>query len=387
MIDQQQFECSVQLIGLLGGVRNAYFLQESDIKRGDFDMVRRLKTGDKRKEFLSFIETYAPQLTSVESKIDSIKYYFDYSSREDDVLNSVVVSTLDISDETDMNDDWLKENLSLCGTYNPGDRSNDMYTVNIVSQMYGLKATLITYVYPVFEDETCGPHTETLLAKFRVCMPGLRFFARKTLKHSENSIIKALFNTSVDLRTLPDSEYKEIVDTAINLGYNIGLMTLDNKTLSKDKMTPEKRGMLMYMALQYKNDPMSSKIYQNMLEEDKMEYESRQIVLSDTVNAYFENATGPSLSGGKKVRKFRSPRLSSSRSRRSPLRSRSLKGGWKSVPKSNPALWRKVLESVKREPGPWAAWKAMKADKIYKEKGGKFLKKQKRNSKSRSSRK
>jgi|694.fasta_scaffold108893_2 hypothetical protein len=384
MIDQKQFECSVQLVGLLGGVRNAYYLQESDIKRGDFDMVRRLKTGDKRKELISFIETYAPQLTSVESKIDSIKYYFGYSSREDNVLTSVVVSTLDISDETDMNDDWLKENLSLCGTYNPSDRSNDMYTVNIVAQMYGLKATLITYVYPVFEDETCGPHTEALLAKFRVCMPGLRFFARKTLEHSENSIIKALFNTSIDLRTLPDSEYNEIVDTAINLGYNIGLMTLNNKTLPKDKMTPEKRGMLMYMALQYKNDPMSSKIYQNMLEEDKIEYESRQNVLSDTVNEYFENNKGPSLQGGgaksRKERKSRSPR----RSRLSLFRSRSLKGGWKSVPKSNPELWQKVLNSVKREPGPWAAWKAIKADKIYKEKGGKFLKS--REKKSRSSR-
>jgi hypothetical protein len=371
MMDQKQFECSVQLVGLLGGVRNAYFLQESDIKRGDFDMVRRLKTGDKRKELISFIETYAPQLTSVESKIDSIKYYFGYSSREDDVLTSVVVSTLDISDETDMNDDWLKENLSLCGTYNPSDRSNDMYTVNIVAQMYGLKAVLITYVYPVFEDETCGPHTETLLAKFRVCMPGLRFFARKTLEHSENSIIKALFNTSIDLRTLPDSEYNEIVDTAINLGYNIGLMTLNNKTLPKDKMTPEKRGMLMYMALQYKNDPMSSKIYQNMLEEDKIEYESRQNVLSDTVNEYFENENGPSLRGGGGLRKERKSRSRSPRLLR--RKNRSLKGGWKSVPKSNPELWQKVLNSVKKEPGPWAAWKAIKADKIYKEKGGKFL--------------
>jgi len=380
MIDQKQFECSVQLVGLLAGVRNAYFLQESDIKRGDFDMVRRLKTnGDKRKELISFIETYAPQLTSVESKIDSIKYYFGYSSSED-VLTSVVVSTLDISDETDMNDDWLKENLSLCGTYNPSDRSNDMYTVNIVAQMYGLKATLITYVYPVFEDETCGPHTETLLAKFRVCMPGLRFFARKTLQHSENSIIKALFDTSIDLRTLPDSEYKEIVDTAINLGYNIGLMNIDNKTLTKDKMTPEKRGMLMYIALQYKNDPMSPKIYQNMLEEDKIEYESRQNVLSDTVNEYFENENGPSLRGGG----LRKERKSRSRSRLLRRKNRFFKGGWKSVPKSNPQLWQKVLSSVKREPGPYAAWKAIKADKIYKKKGGKFLKS--REKKSRSSR-
>ena len=48
-------------------------------------------------------------------------------------------------------------------------------------------------------------------------------------------------------------------------------------------------------------------------------------------------------------------------------------GGWKSVPKSNPALWQKVLAEVKREPGPWAAWKAMKTDRIYKDRGGRFL--------------
>ena len=119
-----------------------------------------------------------------------------------------------------------------------------------------------------------------------------------------------------------------------------------------------------------------------MLEEDKIEYESRQNVLSDTVNEYFENNKGPSLRGGaksRKERKSRSPRRS-----RLPNTHKSIKGGWKSVPKSNPELWQKVLNSVKREPGPWAAWKAIKADKIYKEKGGKFLKS--REKKSRSSR-
>ena len=50
-----------------------------------------------------------------------------------------------------------------------------------------------------------------------------------------------------------------------------------------------------------------------------------------------------------------------------------LRGGWKSVRKSNPILWKKVLDEVKKEPGPWAAWKAIKADKIYQQKGGKFL--------------
>lgn len=54
-------------------------------------------------------------------------------------------------------------------------------------------------------------------------------------------------------------------------------------------------------------------------------------------------------------------------------RSRSLRGGWKSVRKSDPVLWKNVLNEVKREPGPWAAWKAVKADKIYLERGGKFL--------------
>jgi len=48
-------------------------------------------------------------------------------------------------------------------------------------------------------------------------------------------------------------------------------------------------------------------------------------------------------------------------------------GGWAPVPKSNPKLWSKILSGVKREPGPWAAWKAIKADKLYKEAGGHFL--------------
>ena len=36
-----------------------------------------------------------------------------------------------------------------------------------------------------------------------------------------------------------------------------------------------------------------------------------------------------------------------------------LEGGWESVPKSDPALWERVLQQVKKEPGPWAAWKAV----------------------------
>ena len=64
---------------------------------------------------------------------------------------------------------------------------------------------------------------------------------------------------------------------------------------------------------------------------------------------------------------FRSPKS------RSPKRSPSMSGGWKSVRKSDPALWARVLSEVKREPGRWAAWKAMKADKLYLERGGRFM--------------
>jgi hypothetical protein len=49
-------------------------------------------------------------------------------------------------------------------------------------------------------------------------------------------------------------------------------------------------------------------------------------------------------------------------------------GGWKSVPKSDPELWQKVLDEVRKLPGPWAAWKAIEADKRYKERGGRFVK-------------
>jgi len=50
-----------------------------------------------------------------------------------------------------------------------------------------------------------------------------------------------------------------------------------------------------------------------------------------------------------------------------------LEGGWDTVPKSDPVLWNKVLEKVKQEPGPWSAWKAEKAIKLYKKHGGKYL--------------
>lgn len=49
-----------------------------------------------------------------------------------------------------------------------------------------------------------------------------------------------------------------------------------------------------------------------------------------------------------------------------------LKAGWKPVTKLNQKLWDQVLKEIKLEPGPWAAWKAMKADKLYIERGGKF---------------
>ncbi len=64
--------------------------------------------------------------------------------------------------------------------------------------------------------------------------------------------------------------------------------------------------------------------------------------------------------------------MKSSRSR-SFRRSRSLRGGWKSVKKSNPKLWEKVLDEVRKKPGKWAAWKSMLAVKMYKERGGKYL--------------
>ena len=49
-----------------------------------------------------------------------------------------------------------------------------------------------------------------------------------------------------------------------------------------------------------------------------------------------------------------------------------LHGGWATVEKSDPELWAKVLKRVKKLPGPWAAWKAMKAVEIYKKLGGKY---------------
>lgn len=51
-----------------------------------------------------------------------------------------------------------------------------------------------------------------------------------------------------------------------------------------------------------------------------------------------------------------------------------LVGGWASVPKSDPSLWESVLSEVKRKnPGPWAAWKSIQADKLYEQRGGRFL--------------
>jgi hypothetical protein len=100
---------------------------------------------------------------------------------------------------------------------------------------------------------------------------------------------------NVDLRTVDNELYSEVADGAVNLGYNIGLNTLKN--IPQEKMTPEKRGMLMYMALQYKNDPMTSKIYQNMSRQDQEEYEQRQTVLSETVNDFLQNDQGPVMQG------------------------------------------------------------------------------------------
>ena len=57
----------------------------------------------------------------------------------------------------------------------------------------------------------------------------------------------------------------------------------------------------------------------------------------------------------------------------SPKRSPKLIGGWMTVPKSDPRLWEEVLDEVKKQnPGPWAAWKAEKAIKVYKERGGRY---------------
>jgi hypothetical protein len=54
--------------------------------------------------------------------------------------------------------------------------------------------------------------------------------------------------------------------------------------------------------------------------------------------------------------------------------SEELFGGWASVPKSDPKLWERVLAEIKnKNPGPWAAWKSIQADKLYEKRGGKFL--------------
>jgi len=55
------------------------------------------------------------------------------------------------------------------------------------------------------------------------------------------------------------------------------------------------------------------------------------------------------------------------------VETRKVFGGWASVRKSDPKLWAQVLAKVKRKPGPWAAWKAMEADREYVRRGGRFL--------------
>ena len=53
--------------------------------------------------------------------------------------------------------------------------------------------------------------------------------------------------------------------------------------------------------------------------------------------------------------------------------SHEIQGGWRSQPKSNPVLWNQVLQRVHRQhPGPWAAWKSMKAVQYYKAAGGTY---------------
>ena len=315
-----QFKCSVQLVALLGGVRKAYYIQLSDIRRGEFDMVKRLTSGDKRLDLVLFMKMYAPQLHSRSGELINSIRFSQQMSPKGDQINSVIVTTFSIPEDVDITDEWLGENLSLCGTYNPEDKSKNIFVSNLRAAIPGvddMEADLITYVYPDEEEVKCESHSAELLSKFRACMPGLSFEMITRFERSENSIISLLFDLeNVDLRTEDNELYSEVADGAVNLGYNIGLNTLKN--IPQDKMTPEKRGMLMYMVLHYINDPMTAKIFQNMSKRDQIEYESRQTVLSETVNDFFQNDKGPDFGGlfqgGKKSRK-RTP-LKSSRNRK-----------------------------------------------------------------------
>lgn len=71
---------------------------------------------------------------------------------------------------------------------------------------------------------------------------------------------------------------------------------------------------------------------------------------------------------------MRSPknRINKSKSLQKYADPKRLRAGWTSVPKSDPVLWEKVLKSVRKLPGRWAAWKSMKAVRMYKDRGGRY---------------
>lgn len=50
-----------------------------------------------------------------------------------------------------------------------------------------------------------------------------------------------------------------------------------------------------------------------------------------------------------------------------------LKGGWKTVRKTDPVLWENILHKVQKEPGVWSAWKAKRAIDLYKKMGGRYF--------------
>ena len=273
-MDATTFKLCVQLIGIMTKVRECFLLQYDELE--NVEKVRTILQDGTLQSFLKYVSIPVEK---------SVRFYA-VTPPGSFLTETYVYAGPEWDDETKRlldktNPEKQAELLNYCGTFIGSDMETSTLSFSILCEYKDLKANLMTFMTLIPEKEKCLAHAQKLVDRFKTVMPRFDFYFKIKVNLSFRYVKNALFSKQ-DLRDFPD--YDDIVSEAINYGYNTGF---DLSLIPKEKLTPEKRGMLMLIALMYENDPVAT-IYKTFTPVSKKVYDRGMKIISNDVDEYMQ---------------------------------------------------------------------------------------------------
>jgi hypothetical protein len=237
-----ELEYLLQMTMILGKVRQAFLIEESDIENHHVDILTEVLSNEAQK-LKDFVTEYSdPEILS------NLKYlhFMKYSKDGEGTKNTrilVYIREQPLPDHNLNDSSFIAPLLSYCGTY-----GQQMLEETSYYSIYHNDIELLTFIFLTGKEDYCINHGEHLLAAIQKLIPKLEFHSVVHRNITPKAVIFA-FNLSFEELTALD-DFQDIFEEAMNILYNTLFVEIDSDKV-KATFTPKKQAMILAWCLHY----------------------------------------------------------------------------------------------------------------------------------------